>query len=263
MKNYEKYEEKIREYEGETFCADFIQPYILKQDDCCGMDCGQCGMLQLIWLMKEYEEPKEPEVDWSKVEVDTPILVRPRLDGEWVKRHFAEYKNGDVYAWDNGRTSWTVANEIKWKYAKLAEDEKECKEAEVDWNNVEIDTPILVRDHESQEWDARHFAKYEDGVIYTWVGAGTSWTSNGKMVEWRYAKLAEDEEECKESEVDWSNVNVDTPILVGEGDGDWVKRYFAEYKDGIVYAWCGGSTSWDANNMMMSWNYAKLAENEE
>ena len=193
MKNYEKYAEKIREYEGETFCSDFVQPYILKQDDCCGMDCGQCNMISLIWLMEEYEEPKEPETDWSKVEVDTPILVKQGKNGEWLERHFAKYENGDVYAWVDGQTSWTGADKIKWKYAKLAENEKECKE----------------------------------------------------------------------SKVDWSKVNVDTPILVGEGDGEWVKRYFAEYKDGIVYAWCGGSTSWDANNMMMSWKYAKLAESEE
>ena len=117
MKNYEKYEEKIREYKGETFCADFVQPYILKQDDCCGMDCGQCNMISLIWLMKEYEEP---EVDWSKIKVDTPILVRQGKNGEWLERHFAKYENGDVYAWVDGQTSWTGADEIKWKYAKLA-----------------------------------------------------------------------------------------------------------------------------------------------
>ena len=73
MKNYEKYEEKIREYKGETFCADFVRPYILKQDGCGGMDCDQCHMIQMMWLMKEYEEP---EADWSKVKVDTSILVK-------------------------------------------------------------------------------------------------------------------------------------------------------------------------------------------
>ena len=124
MKNYEKYEEKIREYNGETFCADFVQPYILKQDDCCGMDCDQCSMLKLIWLLEEYEEPKEPEIDWSKVEVDTPILVRQGKNGTWLERHFAKYENGDVYAWVDGQTSWTGADEIKWKYAKLAESEE-------------------------------------------------------------------------------------------------------------------------------------------
>ena len=138
----------------------------------------------------------------------------------------------------------------------------EYEEPEVDWSKVEVDTPILVKNSEDEEWRKRHFAKYKNGNVYAWSDGLTSWTAYDKMV-WKYAKLAEDEKECKEPEIDWSEVNVDTPILVGEGDGEWVKRYFAEYKDGIVYAWCGGSTSWDANNMMMSWKYAKLAENEE
>ena len=77
----------------------------------------------------------------------------------------------------------------------LLEDYEEPEEPEVDWNNVEIDTPILVRDYESQEWEARHFAKYEDGVIYTWDGGSTSWTSKGNVTEWKYAKLAKSEEE--------------------------------------------------------------------
>ena len=140
---------------------------------------------------------------------------------------------------------------------------EEYEEPEVDWSKVEVDTPILVRNSEYGEWFKRHFAEYKNGKVYTWDNGYTSWTACGDMGAWNYAKLAEDEESDKELEVDWSEVNVDTPILVGEGDGEWVKRYFAEYKDGIVYAWCGGSTSWDANNMMMSWKYAKLAEKEE
>ena len=123
MKNYEKYEEKIREYKGETFCADFIQPYILKQDDCCRMDCGQCNMLQLMWLLEDYEEP---ETDWSKVEVDTPILVRDFEGSDWFRRHFAKYENETVYAWDGGDTSWSGGDVMtEWKYAKLAESEEE------------------------------------------------------------------------------------------------------------------------------------------
>lgn len=49
------------------------------------------------------EKQKEPEdVDWSKVEVDTPILVKNYEDAEWKKRYFAEYSDGRVYAWANG-----------------------------------------------------------------------------------------------------------------------------------------------------------------
>ena len=250
MKNYEKYKDEIKKCDGSNFCRDFVKPHILKSRSCANTSCDQCKMLQIIWLMEEY---KEPETDWSKVKVDTPILVRRGKNGEWLERHFAKYENGDVYAWVDGQTSWTGADEIKWKYAKLAE---------VDWNKIEVDTPILVKDYEDGEWIKRYFAKYKDGKVYAWNGGRTGQTES-YMTPWNYAKLSEDEEERKELEVDWSKVNVDTPILVGEGDGEWVKRYFAEYKDGIVYAWCGGSTSWDANNMMMSWKYAKLAESEE
>ena len=122
MKNYEKYEEKIREYKGETFCSDFVQPYILKQNGCGGMDCDQCHMIQMMWLMKEYEEP---EVDWSKVKVDTPILAKDHEDREWLKRYFAKYEDGYVYAWGNGCTSWTADNMYAWNYTKLAESEEE------------------------------------------------------------------------------------------------------------------------------------------
>ncbi|MBS5237120.1 MAG: hypothetical protein KHY75_10510 [Enterococcus faecium] len=62
--------------------------------------------------------------DWSKVAVDTPILVKDNCDEEWVKSYFASYKNGEVRAWMGGRTSFSVKNKTDtfgWKYAKLAE----------------------------------------------------------------------------------------------------------------------------------------------
>lgn len=117
MKNYEKYADAIREYKGDSFCADFVKPNILKSEYC-DLDCTMCRMLQAMWLLEDYEEP---EVDWSKVEVDTPILVTHYEDEEWHRRYFAKYENGDVYAWDNGRTSWTENDVTAWNYAKLAE----------------------------------------------------------------------------------------------------------------------------------------------
>lgn len=125
MKNYEKYADEIREYKGDSFCVDFVKQNILKSE-CCGVDCTRCRMLQVLWLLEDY---KEPEVDWSKVEIDTPILVRNSEYGEWFKMYFAKYKNGKVYTWDNGYTSWTACGNIigPWKYAKLAETEEETK----------------------------------------------------------------------------------------------------------------------------------------
>ena len=122
MKNYEKYAEKIREYKGTRFCKDFIKQHILKSDDCINVGCARCKMLQVLWLLEDYEEP---EVDWSKVEVDTPILVRDLEGEEWLRRYFAKYENGKVYAWGNGCTSQTADNMYAWRFAKLAESEEE------------------------------------------------------------------------------------------------------------------------------------------
>ena len=193
MKNYEKYEDEVRKFKDGNFCEEFIIPHILKSDSCAYLSCSDCGRRQMLWFIEEYEEP---EVDWANVEVDTPILVRNSEYGEWFKRHFAEYKNGKVYTWDNGYTSWTACGYMgAWNYAKLTEDEKECKEPETDWSKVEVDTPILVR-NDGVEWVKRHFAKYENGGVYAWKDNHTSWTSlhNDDVTFWSYAKLAEDEE---------------------------------------------------------------------
>ena len=123
MTNAEKCREKIENFKGD-FCENFVQPTILKRDTCEGMGCHQCRMLQMMWLMEEY---KEPETDWSKVAVDTPILVRNLENDDWLKRHFAKYENGIVYTWISGYTSWSTLNNhtISWKYAKLAEEGKQ------------------------------------------------------------------------------------------------------------------------------------------
>ena len=124
MKNYEKYADKIREYKGSDICEDVVKPYILKSDSCGNLSCGVCHMLQMIWLLEDYEEPEEPKTDWSKVKVDTPILVRDTEHEDWYRRYFSKYVNGAVCAWDNGYTSWTASDDCAWKYAKLAESEE-------------------------------------------------------------------------------------------------------------------------------------------
>nr|DAR86742.1 MAG TPA: hypothetical protein [Caudoviricetes sp.] len=83
-----------------------------------------CSAVALDWLFSEYEEP---EVDWSKVNVDTPILIRDYESSEWAKRYFAKFVDGKVYAWKNGATSWSADGEwdvTSWNYAKLAESEE-------------------------------------------------------------------------------------------------------------------------------------------
>lgn len=70
-------------------------------------------------------------VDWSKVPVDTLILVKGD-DNCWYHRHFAKYEDGRIYAWRDGMTSWSLKSRdddniayIYWQSAKLAEDTNE------------------------------------------------------------------------------------------------------------------------------------------
>ena len=62
--------------------------------------------------------------------------------------------------------------------------------------------------------------------------------------------------------VDWSKVKVDTPILVSLDDETWLCRYFAAFKNGIVYTWSGGATSWSVRKRECqdAWSLAKLAK---
>lgn len=73
----------------------------------------------------------------------------------------------------------------------------EYVEPPVDWSKVEVDTPILVKDYKADPWERRYFAKYENGIVYTWLGGATSWSTSGTdddyMADWKMAKLAEGE----------------------------------------------------------------------
>ena len=83
-----------------------------------------CNERTREWANSEYVEPP---VDWSKIPVDTPILVRDSKNASWEKKYFSEYRNGTVYAWADGATSWSVEKPeyvYDWKYAKLAESEE-------------------------------------------------------------------------------------------------------------------------------------------
>lgn len=66
-----------------------------------------------------------PEVDWTQVEVDTPIYVSDYKDTGYRARHFAKYDplTKIVYTWDMGRTSHTSLNDqyTGWNYATLTD----------------------------------------------------------------------------------------------------------------------------------------------
>lgn len=130
MTNREKFAEKILDIacNGNWIAANkaTLEPITcqaLQCKDCLfyvlGKGCDRNEMKK--WANSEYIEPP---IDWSKVAVDTPILVRDSANLEWTERYFAKYDNGVVYAWSNGTTSWTGDRHTSWKLAKLPDKEQ-------------------------------------------------------------------------------------------------------------------------------------------
>lgn len=105
-------------------CGDCLFSNVNNDDD------GNCNARTIKWLVSEYKDPAE-NVDWSKVPVDTPVLVRETQDDEWHNRYFAYFKDGNVYTFANGVTSWSDQGSravTQWSYTKLANQE-DCKSA--------------------------------------------------------------------------------------------------------------------------------------
>ena len=136
MTNYEKYKDKIDKIWESGDIACFTKNGEIKP--CYEITCPECefngeegcSLNSKKWLVSEYKDPAE-NVDWSKVPVDTPVLVKHHENDSWTKAYFAKvnsYKG--VCAFRNGTTSWTNEEETfggekgcwldVWEYVKLA-----------------------------------------------------------------------------------------------------------------------------------------------
>lgn len=134
MNNYEHYKEKLEIIlnSNTNIAIDIVTNEIVP---CKGLTCIRCLFSSdnndgvscygntIKWLLAEY---REPEIDWSKVAVDTPVLVSS--DGvNWYRRYFADVDDdGTPLVFADGRTSWTH-NDVdegwneRFNYTKLAE----------------------------------------------------------------------------------------------------------------------------------------------
>ena len=126
MTNREKYAKEILDIvcEGSDVAVKNGVPCKCNKITCreCDFDnTAVCLNNRVKWFKAEYVEPP---VDWSKVPIDTPILVRDSENEKWIKRHFAKYEGGKVWAYRNGTTSWTNNGIYCWTFEKLAADDE-------------------------------------------------------------------------------------------------------------------------------------------
>ena len=137
MKNREKFSKEIMDIACSGYSIAFDKK-ANKVTKCDNIPCENCAFSSSIsscryeikkWSESEYEEP---EVDWSKVPVDTPVLVKDCERETWYNRYFAYYKDGKVFVYTNGATSWSKSTNHAttfWDYAKLANEEDISKYA--------------------------------------------------------------------------------------------------------------------------------------
>lgn len=93
----------------------------------CQLD-GQCSARmrkepeKYIKIIQKWSDEHPLEIDWSKVPIDTPVLVRNTDEENWRKRYFCTFlpmsKNPYV-TFEYGKSSENSDTIIQWKYCKL------------------------------------------------------------------------------------------------------------------------------------------------
>ena len=152
---------------------------------------------------------------FSKKDIKPGMLVEMSVHGEKKLRYVTLCKEGMVLVdkegyhgnlkYFNDDLSSSLSSKIKItkiydlsKYASMSlEFSTENRdllwnvEDKIDWDEVEVDTKVLVRDRPYNEWLKRHFAKYENGKVYVFNDGRTSWNNKG-ITHWEETKLWED-----------------------------------------------------------------------
>ena len=114
MLTVEKYiDNVIKVIQGELSCNELLK---LTNKNCSDFKCDACKEYLKKWLLSEYK------VDWSKVPIDTKIIVWDNPESKY-KRYFAGIKNNEIITYSDGRSSWTSEDDLEyWDFAELVEE---------------------------------------------------------------------------------------------------------------------------------------------
>ena len=113
MTNYESIEPgKVKDIFAKSFAINKKTGEVLKCEhlscELCLFFGGVCGENRLKWLDQPAFDP-EKDIDWSKVPVDTPVLVW-NFEDRLYKRYFSGIKNECFGAYVGGCTSWSTTD---------------------------------------------------------------------------------------------------------------------------------------------------------
>lgn len=124
MTNYESVEpDKVKDIFAEAFAVNKETGEVLK---CFKLPCwlclfrgNGCGDARRKWLDQPVLDP-EKDIDWSKVPVDTPVLVWSSGNCTY-NRYFSGIKDGRFGTYADGLTSWSsiTGNIVYWPHCNL------------------------------------------------------------------------------------------------------------------------------------------------
>lgn len=124
MTNYESVEpDKVKDIFAEAFAVNKETGEVL---ECFKLPCrlclfrgNGCGDARRKWLDQPAFDP-EKDIDWSKVPVDTPVLVWSSGNCTY-NRYFSGIKDGRFATYADGLTSWSsiTGNIVYWPHCNL------------------------------------------------------------------------------------------------------------------------------------------------
>lgn len=125
MTNYESIDpDSVKEVFARSFAVDKMTGKVKTCSkwncvNCLFYESNDCIKAREDWLDQSVFDP-EKDIDWSKVPVDTPVLVWSSENCQY-KRYFSGIKNGFFSTYTDGRTSWssTTGNICSWSHCKL------------------------------------------------------------------------------------------------------------------------------------------------
>lgn len=127
---------------------------------------------------------------------------------------------------------------------------------------------------EYPEW-VKYAAKDENGEVWVYaclpLKKDSVWESGSDFDSAHYIHISDPWEDSLHELIDgeWVEVcqfKMDDPVMVSMhdgGEGQWVPRYFKEYKNGRFVCWKRGSTSWSARGEEAEWKYCRKPTEEE
>lgn len=113
MTNYESIEpSKVKNIFARSFAVNRKTGEVLKcaETPCtlCLFHENECCKARLKWLDQPAFDP-EKDIDWSKVPVDTPVLVW-NFEDHLYKRYFSGIKDERFGTYVGGSTSWSITD---------------------------------------------------------------------------------------------------------------------------------------------------------